>query len=248
MEKNISEAVKIIHSSKQIVAFTGAGISAESGIPPFRGENGIWNQYDSRSLEIDYFLSHSEASWKIIREIFYSHFQRAKPNPSHIFLAKLESQYNLHSIITQNIDNLHHMAGSTVIYEFHGNSSRLLCTKCQETISILEVSLKTLPPKCACGGLLKPDFIFFGEPIPHYAYSKSMEAASTCDLMIIIGTAGEVMPANQIPLVASANKAKIIEINLEKSLYTPRITDIFLQGKASEISIALSQKLNLQSS
>lgn len=247
MNTLIDEAVDWIQNSKHIIAFTGAGISAESGIPPFRGEEGLWNRYDPVTLEIDYFLNYPEKSWEVIREIFYEHFNKALPNKAHDFLSDLERNNKLKAVITQNIDNLHQKAGSKEVYEFHGNSSRLVCLSCNHRTPVSDALIKSSCPRCQCGGIYKPDFVFFGEPIPSDAYQSSVNASSHCDLMMIIGTSGEVMPANQMPLIAHANHAKIIEINKEASLYTTRINTLFIQGSASAILSEIENRLNYSS-
>jgi NAD-dependent deacetylase len=232
----IKEAVKIIGESSYTFAFTGAGISVESGIPPFRGENGIWGKYDPKVLELGYFHENPEESWKVIREIFYEYFGKSLPNKAHKVLAEVEKGNLLQSIVTQNIDNLHQEAGSREVYEFHGNMKKLLCTSCGKYHDVLKINLEKLPPQCSnCNGLLKPDFIFFGEGIPPDAYQKSMEAAQKAEVILIIGTTGEVMPAAQIPYIAKQNGAKVIEVNTKPSNYSGSITDIYLEGKATEV-------------
>jgi NAD-dependent deacetylase len=150
----------------------------------------------------------------------------------------------LTNIITQNIDNLHQEAGSVEVYEFHGNSHDLICTKCGSKYKIHELDFEHLPVTCPqCQGLIKPDFIFFGEGIPPKAYQKSLEAAEKADVFLVIGTTGEIMPASQIPILAKNHGAKIIEINIEPSNYTHSITDIFLQGKATQMLSFLWQEL-----
>lgn len=236
MDPLISQAIDLIKNAKRISAFTGAGISVESGIPAFRGTDGLWSKYDPKVLDINYFYAHPEESWIAIKEIFYDFFGSAEPNDAHIGLAKLEEKGLLIEIITQNIDNLHQKAGSKTIFEFHGNSQKMVCTSCGKHYGAKEISLEKLPPSCpACASLLKPDFVFFGEGIPPEPYQNSMYAAEHSDLFIVIGTTGEVMPACYIPRQAKENGAKIIEINTEKSAFTDSITDIYLQGKASDI-------------
>ncbi len=236
MKTLIKEAIQSINNSNYTTAFTGAGISVESGIPPFRGEKGLWNKYDPQVLDLHYFYSNPKESWLVIKEIFYDFFGKANPNYAHIGLAKLEEQKKLQAIITQNIDNLHQVAGSKIVYEFHGNSSKLICTSCTFSALASTMSLENLPVLCPeCNQLIKPDFIFFGEGIPPQAYQNSIEAAQKSEVMIVIGTTGEVMPACQMPIIAKQNGATIIEINTEPSKFTQSITDIFLQGKASDI-------------
>ena len=242
--ENMDKAVDLILQSKYTLAFTGAGISVESGIPPFRGENGLWSKYNPEILELSYFYKYPAESWKVIKEIFYDYFGQAKPNLAHIVLAKMEELKLLNAIVTQNIDNLHFDAGSKEVYEFHGNSRMLVCEN-GHRIEANESALEIIPPVCnKCKKLLKPDFIFFGEGIPELAYRKSLEAAEKAELVIVVGSTGEVYPAAQIPLYAKQHGAKIIEINPEKSLFTNSITDVYLQGKASEILYQLMNEIN----
>ena len=236
MDTKIQNALKIIRKAKHVTAFTGAGISVESGIPPYRGKNGIWNKYDPKLFDFNFFKTNPKASWELLREIYFGVIGKAKPNPAHFALAKMEEQGIIKAIITQNIDNLHQEAGSKVVYEFHGNSKHLICTKCSSRYKVDDVDITPEIPSCEkCNSLLKPDFVFFGENIPKLAYEKSVEQADLADVFIIIGTTGTVIPAAYIPHEAKKNGATIIEINTDESEYTSKITDIFLQGKASEI-------------
>lgn len=236
LNENIEKTVKLLLKSKRTTAFTGAGISVESGIPPFRGENGLWSRFNPEFLDINYFMNYPDKSWKLIKEIFYDYFGRAKPNSAHIALGEMEEKGLLHSIITQNIDGLHQDGGSSEVYEFHGNSRNLICTGCSKIHKADATDLNRLPPACSsCGELLKPDFVFFGEPIPEPAQSNSYAETLNADIFLVIGTTGEIMPASMIPVEADRNEKIIIEINIEPSNYTETITDIFLQGKASVI-------------
>ena len=233
---NLNKAVDLILSSSHTTCFTGAGISVESGIPPFRGAGGLWNKFDPVFLDIDYFHKYPEKSWKFIKEIFYDFFGKAKPNDAHFALSALEKEGLLQSIITQNIDNLHQQAGSTEVYEFHGNSRHLICTNCSKKYVAKNIDLSILPPKCEqCNSLLKPDFVFFGESIPELANTNSFGEIAKADVFVLIGTSGEIMPASMIPYEASKINKSIIEINIAPSNYTNTITDVFLQGKATEI-------------
>ena len=241
MKNEIDIAASLIKESSYTTAFTGAGISVESGIPPFRGKNGLWNKYDPNMLVLDYFLKNPAESWKVIKEIFYDFFDKSEPNVAHKVLFEMEEQGLLKSIITQNIDNLHQFAGNKTVFEFHGNSHKLVCLKTGNTYKFDEVYLEEMPPKSEYGGILKPDFIFFGESIPEGAYNNSLDAAQKSEVMLVIGTTGEVMPACKMPIIAKDNGAKIIEINTEKTTYTSSITDIFLRGKAGEIMSQLGQ-------
>ena len=239
-QEKIDEAARWIRHSKRTVAFTGAGISVESGIPPFRGENGLWNQYDPVTFEIGYFLDNPQTSWEVMRDIFYDLFGEVAPNAAHYALAELEHRGMLHGVITQNVDTLHTDAGNRTVYEFHGALRKLICLGCGNTVRVEKISLHQLPPKCQrCGGLLKPNAVFFGEAIPDHAYKNALREAERAELFILIGSTGEVVPANMIPRLAKQNGAKIIEINVASSAYTDSVTDLFLQGKATEMMEAL---------
>ncbi|MCX6306364.1 MAG: NAD-dependent deacylase [Bacteroidetes bacterium] len=236
MTDKIKEATLILKRSRFTTAFTGAGISVESGIPSFRGSGGLWEKYDPKVLDLNYFLKDPAGSWVVIKEIFYDFFGMAKPNAAHLVLARMEREGLLGRTITQNIDNLHQEAGSAIISEFHGNSKTLLCLQCHRKYRSGEISLEHVPPTCReCGGILKPDFVFFGEAIPQLPLAEAYEAATLSDVFLVIGTTGEVMPANQIPFMAKEYGATIIEVNPEPSNFTDKITDIFLQGKATEV-------------
>lgn len=244
MDFLVKEAAKILKKSKFTIAFTGAGISVESGIPPFRGEHGLWNKYDPKVLELGYYLQHQEECWYYIREIFYDFFARAKPNKAHLVLARMEQAGLLNSVITQNIDNLHLEAGSKTVREFHGNSKKLKCLKCGKVYPATDFDMKNISPRCTADkNILKPDFIFFGEGIPPEAYSQSFADADRAEVCLIIGSTGEVAPASFVPREASQNGATIIEINPEESLFTGQITDIYLKGKAGEVMALLEKEL-----
>jgi NAD-dependent deacetylase len=243
-KKNIEKAIELLKKAKHITAFTGAGISVESGIPPYRGEGGLWSKQDPRVLELNYFKTNPEASWKVIREIFFNYFSDAKPNAAHLALAEMEEKGNLKAIITQNIDNLHQEAGSKTVYEFHGNAQKLSCLKCGKSYDAQPELLKKIPPRCTtCQGILRPDFIFFGEQIPQEAYKKSEEESKKADVFILAGTSGVVVPAALIPQYAKQNGAVIIEVNPERTAYSESITDIFIKGKAGEILEKISKAL-----
>ncbi len=245
MENKLALAAEKIRNSKYTLAFTGAGISVESGIPPFRGDDGLWNKYDPEVLDINYFLNHGETCWKTIREIFYDYFGQAQPNPAHTALAAMEKSGYLQAIVTQNIDNLHQMAGSKTVHEFHGSSSRLVCLKCKTSYPVHEVDINHGTPRCTKDNeILKPDFVFFGEGIPSDAWDNAFESAARCEVCLVVGSTGEVMPASHVPRKASENGAFIIEINPEKSTFTDSITSLWLQGKAGEILPLLLEEIN----
>ncbi|MBE0645826.1 MAG: NAD-dependent deacylase [Bacteroidetes bacterium] len=243
---SVAAAARLLRNARHATAFTGAGISVESGIPPFRGVDGLWNNYDPRCLDIGYFHAHPEDAWRVIKELFYDFFGSAHPNDAHRSLAVLEQDGIVKALITQNIDNLHQEAGSRTVFEFHGSSRQLLCLACGARRSAQTIDLSTLPPRCGCGGILKPDFVFFGESIPEEASRLSFAEAERADVFLLIGTTGEVMPACLIPEEAKRRGATIIEINTEPSNYTGRISDIFLRGKATELMRALLGEMGLR--
>ncbi|NCN06163.1 MAG: RNA polymerase subunit sigma [Spirochaetales bacterium] len=241
----IETAAKWIKTSRTLVAFTGAGISVESGIPSFRGRDGIWNSYDPEVLEISYFRSHPLESWEAIRDIFYTHFSHAHPNEAHFFLSDLERAGILKFTITQNIDDLHYRAGSRALAEFHGNSRQLVCQKTGKKVPAPAVDMTDLPPISPDGGLYKPDFVFFGEPIPAEAALKSQKACEQADTLIIIGSTGEVYPAAALPGLAKQSGARIIEINPETSAFSAGVTDLYIPMGAESACLALRDLLQL---
>ncbi len=239
------KAARRIVNARYCTAFTGAGISVESGVPPFRGEGGLWNKYDPRTFDISYFKANTAASWTAMRDIFYELFGRVLPNAAHYALAELEARQLVREVITQNVDNLHRDAGTHVIHEFHGSLKQILCLACGRKVPVAKVDMNRLPPQCSiCGGTLKPNVVFFGEAIPERAASLSFKAAEKTDCMILIGTTGTVAPANMIPAKAKASNATIIEINPCPSEYTRRVTDVFLKEKATTAMEKLMEEID----
>ncbi|NQU84808.1 MAG: NAD-dependent protein deacylase [Mariniphaga sp.] len=242
----IEKAAELIREAKYAVAFTGAGISVESGIPPFRGKNGLWNSTDPIFLEIGFFNKKPLQSWLKIKEIFYDKLADVEPNIAHKVLAKMEKRSFLESVITQNIDHLHQRAGNQYVYELHGTYKQLVCTECSSEFDISFADLNYLPPTCyICKGILKPDMVFFNEPIPFFAKKKAFEEIAKTDVLIIIGTNAEVLPAADFPVKAKERGAKIIEINIKESHFTKTITDIFIQAKATEAMLKIGELLYL---
>ncbi|MDP2423841.1 MAG: NAD-dependent protein deacylase [Bacteroidales bacterium] len=243
---DIEKVVELIRGARYAVAFTGAGISVDSGIPSFRGEGGLWNTHHPIYLEIDFFRKKPLQSWIKIKEIFYDNLGNAKPNIAHVVLAKMEKRSFIESVITQNIDHLHQKAGSEIVYELHGNYRQLICIECLSEYDISFVDLKYLPPTCyVCKGVLKPGIVFFNEPIPAFAKKRSIEEVEKTDLMLIIGTNAEVLPAAEFPVMAKNNGARIIEVNINKSHLTDTVTDIFLEGKATDVLRNIAELLYL---
>jgi NAD-dependent deacetylase len=239
----VSRAASLIRQARHLTAFTGAGISVESGIPPFRGEGGLWTKYDPRMLEIRFFLERPEAAWPVLKEIFYNHFGAARPNRAHEVLAAWEARGLLKTVITQNIDNMHFEAGSRNVIEYHGNSRTLVCLACREHRPATPEALAVLPPRCPCGGSLKPDMVFFGEGIPCAAADGADAAAEATDCMLVVGSTGEVYPAARVPRRARERGAAIVEINPVPSEFTG-IVDVRIPLGAAEALGLLEKELN----
>ena len=224
------------------MALTGAGISVESGIPAFRGSQGLWDRYDPMEFAyIGAFLADPGKVWRMLVELEDTVAQ-ARPNPGHLALAELESMGHLRAVITQNIDGLHQAAGNKNVIEFHGNGRRLICLSCHKTYPPEIVNPVALPPRCTCQGILKPDVVFFGEPIPLEASQRAFEEVRTCDMMLVVGTSAVVAPASNLPYLAKKQGALIVEINLEKTHLSDTISDYVLEASASH---ALSTILGL---
>lgn len=232
MNNDIKKVADIIKKSKYAIVFTGAGISVESGIPPFTGAGGLWERYDPKFIELDFFYSNPKKSWEEMRKIFFNSMGQAKPNKAHIVISELEKQGFIQGVITQNIDNLHKTAGSKNVVEFHGTINSLICIKCQKKYNTQNTDISVDIPKCSCGGILKPDFVFYGEGINQDNYEKSNTMINKSDLVIIVGTAGQVMPAGYLPFISKNNGAIIIEVNTLKSYYTDKITDYYFNIKS----------------
>lgn len=236
MSDLIERAAEILSSAKRAAALTGAGISVESGIPPFRGKGGLWEKIDPMTVaHIDAFLDDPETVWNVLIKDMKILLDTARPNPGHTGLADLERMGILKTVITQNVDGLHQMAGSSDVIEFHGTFAWQSCLDCNRKIKTSQVDLTQLPPRCVCGGILRPDCVFFGELIPHDALIRSQQVSATCDVMLVIGTSAMVQPAASMPLIARDNGAVVIEINPERTPLTSRISDLPLLGAAGSI-------------
>jgi len=230
---------KLISESNHLVAFTGAGISAESGIPTYRGDDGIWNKYDpNKFANIDNFIRDPKYYWNFFKEVRYPVLKKAKPNKAHTALSKLEEKGKLKAVITQNIDGLHQLAGSKYVLELHGNTRRISCLECKKSYTLNEIyrQLKTeLPPKCLnCKGTLKPEVVFFGESLPLTTLEEAIKATNECDLFLAIGSSLVVQPAASLPMMAKEGRARLIIINKD-STPLDSIADIVFHSSASEI-------------
>ena len=227
---------KEIFSLDSLLVLTGAGVSQESGIPTFRGKDGLWRKYDATQLATPYVFENDPKlvwewyNWR--REIIL----KAKPNPAHYGIKMLEEIIPEFLLATQNVDNLHQEAGSKKVLELHGNIFRTKCTGCGKIEFEKKVfAEEELPPKCNnCNFLLRPDVVWFGEPLNERVVSKVMEFASKCSGILVVGTRGVVYPAALIPYIVKESKGKVFEINLEPTPIS-EISDISIFGKAGEI-------------
>lgn len=225
-----------IANSKHLIALTGAGVSVESGIPPFRGKGGLWETIDPMEYaHIDSFMKNPEKVWAVLLKQMKSCLDDALPNPAHLALAKLEKRGILKAVLTQNVDGLHQMAGNKTVLEYHGNFAWYSCMDCgieypSESIDIVEI-----PPRCSCGGVLRPQCVFFGESIPEDTLRRAEKAVKKCDTMLVIGTSALVEPFSSLPVMAKASGACVIEINRERSPLTGRISDWIIPGDAGRV-------------
>lgn len=241
----INKAADLIKKAGNTCALTGAGISVESGVPPFRGQGGIWDKIDPfEYAHIDAFMKNPTKVWNVLLKEMKLTLDKAKPNKAHMALVDFENMGLLKTVITQNIDGLHQAAGNRDVIEFHGNFANLSCLDCNKAFKMSEIDISLIPPKCDCGGYLRPDCIFFGETIPQKALKRSHETAASCKSMLVIGTSATVQPASSIPIVAKKSGAVIIEINPEKTVLSTSVSDIFIQGRASDVMTDLLKALN----
>ena len=236
MSDQIKQAARDLAAADYVAALTGAGISIESGIPPFRGKGGLWERFDPMEIaHIDTFRRDPAKVWNILVKELKEIVDKAGPNDGHRGLARLEKLGKLKTVITQNVDGLHQAAGNTDVIEFHGNFAWQRCMACHKKYETRKVDITEMPPLCECHGILRPDAVFFGEMIPQEALRRSRQVAADCDLMLVIGTSAVVQPAALMPVLAKESGAKIIEINPEKTPLTDEISDYLIRGKAGEV-------------
>jgi len=227
--------IEVLQEASRVAVLTGAGISAESGIPTFRGEEGLWKKYRPEELATPAAFSQDP---KFVWEWYdwrRGIFAQKEPNPGHKVIARWEETFPTFSLITQNIDGLHQKAGSKNIWELHGNIWKMRCTEEGTITENYDTPLKEIPPLCPnCGALLRPHVVWFGESLSPTILQKSIQLSSECDVMFVIGTSAVVQPAASLPFEASEAGAKIVEINPDPtplSLYA----DFSIRGKSGEI-------------
>jgi NAD-dependent deacetylase len=238
--------LKKLYSSESLAILSGAGISAASGVPTFRGPNGLWKNYRAEELaNYHAFIKQPELVWE-----WYSWrrglINRVKPNAAHLALVDLESIFNNFTIITQNVDNLHQKAGSKKVIELHGNIMRSKCIHCDYQCVDEKSHTDKLPECPNCQSLVRPDVVWFGETLPLEALHKSQKIASSCQLFLSIGTSGVVEPAASLPFIAKENGAYIVEINRDETPLTAYVDDFINQSAEIVLPEVLSQLKNLK--
>jgi len=234
----IREAAAVLVDCSYVVGLTGAGVSVESGIRPFRGPGGLWTERGEPAMDgYQRFVSDPKGWWenRVARTSeFGSAIESAKPNPGHLALAELEEMGVMKSLITQNIDNLHKAAGSVNVLEIHGNRTLMRCVSCNTRWRKEEFKVDELPPKCPhCGGVVKGDTVMFGEPIPTDVLDQCFMEANRSDCMLVAGTSATVHPAASLPLVTRRNGGRLVEVNLYTSELS-QIVDVMIMAPSGE--------------
>jgi len=224
----------LLRSARSVAALTGAGVSAESGIPTFRGANGLWKQYRPEDLATpEAFARNPELVWQWYdwrRGII----AQAKPNAGHTALAELEQRVPDFTLITQNVDDLHDDAGSRRILKVHGSIWTVRCVGCGRENVDRRAPLPEIPPRCQCGALLRPGVVWFGEPLPSTVWNEAERAAERAEVFLVIGTSALVYPAAGLAATAKRAGANLVEINIAETPLSQSI-DAFLKGSSAEL-------------
>jgi NAD-dependent deacetylase len=231
-------AARRLREARRILVLTGAGVYAESGVPTFRGPGGLWRQFRPEDLATpEAFARDPRLVWE-----WYAWRRETiaplRPNAAHEALAALEARTPEYLLATQNVDGLHAAAGSRRMVELHGTIWRLRCTSCAHAGEDRRVPMEPVPPRCACGALLRPDVVWFGEALPEAEVARAFEAARQADVALVVGTSSLVYPAAALPQVARQSGAFVIEVNPEATPLTP-IADVSLRGSAASVVPAL---------
>jgi NAD-dependent deacetylase len=243
IRETASRAAYLLKDRLPALVMTGAGMSVESSIPPFRGPGGLWSKYDPMEYgHVDTLHSDPEKAWILLWDIMGTS-AKASPNRAHISLARMEEKGWIGPIITQNVDGLHLIAGSKDVLELHGNIRRIRCMKCGRREVLDTDRMEEFSEKCECGGWKRPEIVFFGESLPEDVFVRSLGEASRTRSLIIIGTSGIVYPAAVIPEQVRSRGMKVVEINPRTTAYTDRISDIFIRAPATLGVCALEEAL-----
>jgi len=235
-EQVTEELKERFHRARSVAVLTGAGVSAESGVPTFRGGGGaaVWKGLPAERVASPEMLAADPTTlweWYNYRRVLIS---QVAPNPAHRALADWEQTFAEFTLITQNVDGLHYAAGSRNVLELHGNIWRVRCLSCRARSENRQVPLPEIPPKCACGGLLRPEIVLFGEVLPQDVFAQAVTAATTCDIFFAVGTSAVVYPAASLPLTAKYNGAFVIEVNPERTPLS-EYADATILGRAGEV-------------
>lgn len=227
MKDLIQKTANVLKTAKVITFFTGAGISAESGIPTFRGDDGIWKKLKAEELaSFDAFMRNPDLVWE-----WYSYrrqiINKCIPNSAHKAIVEAEKLFSKVHVITQNVDGLHIRAGSSNVYELHGNIERNYCIKCKTFYNDVSDSVKV--PKCTCGGLIRPDIVWFGEMLPEKELEASEKAVYDSDVVFVIGTSAVVYPAANYIYMAKRLGKYLIEINVEQTSVSNLMDKVFTE-------------------
>ncbi|MEJ2476554.1 MAG: NAD-dependent deacylase [Desulfobacterales bacterium] len=237
------DVAELLLRLKNCVVLTGAGISAESGIPTFRSRGGLWEKYDPMVYaSIEVFRKDPSKYWQI-RGDFIRNYDSYEPNTAHRALVELEKLGIVRQVITQNIDGLHRKAGSRRVVEIHGSLREIICLQCDSTYLAPNIPGGN-PPHCECGGILKPNTVLFGEQLPTEALEVAIRESSACRVMLVIGTSAVVYPAAHLPVVAKQHGAKIVEINIERAF--PDADVVILDSAASAMTRLMEAITTLQ--
>ena len=246
LDQQIDQVAELVAKSEKIIFFTGAGVSTESGIPDFRGPDGIWSKYDPEDFTIDRFLSDSKVRkmhWQFLTGGGLN-MTVAQPNPAHYAIAELEKIGKLYGVVTQNVDGLHQKSGvsENMVFQLHGDLSHAKCLSCtarypmEEIIEWMAKDQNLEEPKCAtCKGMLKPDAVLFGEQLPWGVLMESEKRSRSCDLCIVLGSSLVVYPAAMIPQYAQQGGAKLVIINMGPT-EMDRMADIRIDARAGEVT------------
>jgi len=229
-----------LRAAENVSVLTGAGVSAESGVPTFRDPGGIWEKFRPEQLaNFEAFMRDPDFVWN-----WYQHrreiMRDVKPNAGHFALAEMESIFGNFNLITQNIDNLHFRAGSKKVTELHGNIERNFCISCRKFAEEIDITEKKVLKCESCGGLIRPDVVWFGEMLPMQALQFSEQCASNSDVFLSVGTSAEVYPAAMLPIIAKKAGAYVAEINLNPTAISWELNETIC-GKSGEV---LSELLN----
>ncbi|HEY2932453.1 MAG TPA: NAD-dependent deacylase [Acidobacteriota bacterium] len=223
-----------LQESRCTVIFTGAGVSAESGVPTFRGQDGYWKNFRVEDLATrEAFSKDPKFVWQWY-DARRSALLTKQPNSAHRKIAHWEQQFQNVHVVTQNVDGLHQRAGTRNVYCLHGDIWDVQCIRCGVLVRNDEAPLRQVPPTCACGGIQRPGVVWFGEMLPADTWAAAERLCGCADLMFVVGTSAVVYPAAGLPLLAGSRGAYVVEVNIQPTDLTPH-TDLFLQGKAGEV-------------